>query len=221
MENNPMFLARDLEIRYGPALAFAAGELRVEAGERVALVGPNGSGKSTLLKALNGLVGPSSGCLLFEGEEASSSAALRRRSVYLHQQPYLMSGTISYNVSFGARARGSGRAASERRAREAMALLGLAGFERRRHRALSGGEAQRVALARSLASGADVLLLDEPTASADAASRDLIAGALLGQAAAGATIVFSTHDRGLARELATRSLVLERGRVVAAGEGAE
>jgi len=207
-----LFEARGLRIAFGPDAAFGPASLDVLSGERLALLGPNGSGKTTLLKALNGLVAPSSGSLLFRGEEAARSRELRARSVYLHQHPYIMAGTVEYNVAFGARARGLSRAAASERASEAMRLLGLEGFGRRRHRALSGGEAQRVALARALAAGADILLLDEPTASADSASRDLILAALRAWPRR-ATVVFSTHDPGLAAELADRTVTLERGAV--------
>jgi ABC-type multidrug transport system ATPase subunit len=207
----PLYEARGLELSYGEILAFGPASFSIAEGERLALLGPNGSGKTTLLKALNRLAQPSAGSLLFLGEDAARSGALRSRSVYLHQHPYIMAGTVSYNVCFGGRARGLGSAETERRAAEAMELLGLEGFGRRRHRALSGGEAQRVALARALAAGADVLLLDEPTASADAASRDLIVAALL--ARKGSTVIFSTHDEGLARRLADRTLVLDRGAI--------
>jgi len=155
-------------------------------GECLALLGPNGSGKTTLLKALGGLLKPAAGSLLFLGEEASSSRSLRRRGVYLHQAPYILSGSVSYNLYYGARARGLPRGAADDGVREALSLLGLSGFERRGHRELSGGEAQRVALARAFAAGADVLLLDEPTASADAASARLVLEALRARRAAGA-----------------------------------
>jgi energy-coupling factor transporter ATP-binding protein EcfA2 len=207
-----LFLITGAEFRYGRDLALALGGLALAEGETVALLGPNGCGKTTLLKALNGLLGPTAGRVLFKGVEASSSAELRARSVYLHQHPYLLTGTVAYNLRFGCRAAGLDRGGAEARCAELEALLGLSDFGRRRHRELSGGEAQRVALARALATGADVLLLDEPTASADAASRDLILSAL--RARRDATIVFSTHDAALAAGLADRVLSLERGLIV-------
>jgi ABC-type multidrug transport system ATPase subunit len=201
-------------VSHGPA--FKAEGLEIASGGCVALLGANGSGKTTFLKALNGLLRPSAGHLLFEGEDAFSSHGLRRRSVYLHQSPYILAGTVSYNVLFGARSRGFSPAESARRARSALRLLGLEGFERRGYRALSGGEAQRVALARALASGADVLLLDEPTASADAESAALVVKALRSRLDEGATIVFSTHDPAFAESLATRTLFLEAGKLFGA-----
>ncbi len=212
MSGKILYEARGLELRFGPSLAFGPASFDVREGERLALVGPNGSGKTTLLKVLNGLLAPSAGSIEFLGEDIARSGAMRARSVYLHQHAYIMAGTVSYNVAFGGRARGLPRPEVEARAARAMEALGLEDFGRRRHRALSGGEAQRVSLARAFAAGADVLLLDEPTASADSASRELILRALL--ARAGATIVFSTHDEGLASELADRILRLDRGAIV-------
>jgi tungstate transport system ATP-binding protein len=185
--------------------------LSIKRGERVALHGPNGSGKTSLLKLLNGLLLPSSGSISFLGEPTARSKLLRSRSVYLHQHPWLLAGTVAYNLSVaGERGRGERRAQAGRQA-ALLSRLGLQGFERRRGRLLSGGEAQRVALARALATGADVLLLDEPTASADAASQELIRSVLLEEAAAGATIILATHDQSLARALEARILLVEGG----------
>lgn len=187
--------------------------LDIGAKERVALVGPNGSGKTSLLKLLNALAVPRSGEILFEGEPASRSASLRRRSVYLHQHPFLFAATVAYNVGFGCARLGLSRAAREERVAAALARVGLAGFGRRRHRALSGGEAQRVALARALATGADVFLLDEPTASADTVSARLIVKVLEEEAARGATILIATHEKSLVEGFAARIIRLEGGRL--------
>jgi ABC-type multidrug transport system ATPase subunit len=212
MSDRALYEARGLELRFGPNLAFGPASFEIREGECLALVGPNGSGKTSLLKALNGLLAPVAGSLAFLGEDVAHSRAMRERSVYLHQHAYIMAGTVAYNVSFGGRARGLPRDQVEARVARAMALLGLEDLGRRRHRALSGGEAQRVSLARAFATGADVLLLDEPSASADSASRELILSAL--RSLGDATIVFSTHDDGLAAELADRSIRLERGAIV-------
>lgn len=212
MRGDAIYEARGLTLSFGTNQAFGPASFEIREGERLVLVGPNGSGKTTLLKALNGLVAPSAGSLSFLGEELGRSKALRERSVYLHQHTYVMAGSVAYNVSFGARARGFGRNEVEARAADAMALLGLEGLGRRRHRALSGGEAQRVGLARALAAGADVLLLDEPTASADSGSRELILAAL--RSRRGSTMVIATHDGEFATGLADRVFRLERGSIV-------
>jgi energy-coupling factor transporter ATP-binding protein EcfA2 len=217
MNAEPLFELRDLAFVYGgrnsQVLALSIPALAIGQGERVALLGPNGSGKTSLLKVLNGLASPASGLALFRGECIEGCAELRRRSVYLHQHPYLFAGSVSYNVSFGCRSRRLSRPEVAARVSARLALVGLSGFERRRHRALSGGEVQRVALARALATGADVFLLDEPTASADSASVVLVEAAIRAAAAEGATIVFSTHDATLAASLATRILHLDGGRI--------
>lgn len=214
-----LYRAESLAISYGgPCPAFSCPLLEIEEGSSVALLGPNGSGKTSLLKTLAALLEPASGRVLFEGEEVSASAALRRRAVYLHQQPYLLAGTVSRNLYYGGRARSLPEPEIEALMARAVDDLGLSGFVGRSARALSGGESQRVALARALASGADVLLLDEPTASADDASAVLIMRALRVRQEAGATIVFSTHDKELASSLATRVVRLEGGRVVEEGK---
>ncbi|MEI6386286.1 MAG: ABC transporter ATP-binding protein [Spirochaetota bacterium] len=215
MSADPLFSLSRLEFSHGrrnAALDLSIPMLRVVEGERLALFGHNGSGKTTLLKLLDGLIAPTSGKVDFLGAPAAQRARGDRR-VYLHQHPWLLAGTVSYNLHFGARARGMSRPAVAARTTELLALLGLKGFGPRRYRALSGGEAQRVALARALATGADILLLDEPTASADAESARLIRITLEAEARRGSTIIFSTHDPAFVRDFATRTLVLERGRI--------
>ena len=107
--------------------AFFAEALDIRKGECLALVGPNGSGKTTLLKALNGLLAPQAGSLLFLGEPAAGSAELRRRSVYLHQSPYILAGSVSYNVLYGARARGLEVGEAHGHARAACLFYGRGG----------------------------------------------------------------------------------------------
>jgi tungstate transport system ATP-binding protein len=212
-----LFELEDISLCLGGAEVLAIPSLQIGEGERLVLVGANGSGKTSLLKLLAALVAPSRGTVRFGDRPLGSNGAPSRRVVYLHQHPYIMAGSVSYNVEFGAKARGIRSAEASLRAAAAMRLLRLEGFGRRGHRALSGGEAQRVALARAICSGSDVLLLDEPTASADSSSRELIARVILEQAESGATIVLATHDVELADALAgaprARTMALERGRL--------
>ena len=190
----PLFRIRDLEIRYDsrrpghPDLSVS--RLDLYEGETVFLTGPNGSGKSTFLKALNALVEVHAGSLEYRG----GASAQRRETVYLHQHPYIFAGSVEYNTGFACRAARLDAAETKRRSEKAMTLVGLAGYSGRRHRQLSGGEAQRVALARVIASEAKVFLLDEPTASADAESARLISLALRTLASQGRTLLVATHD---------------------------
>jgi len=207
-----MYELTNVELRYGQRVALSIPSLRIDAGERVAFLGPNGSGKTSLLKLLDGLIAPSSGSVLRSGRPPSATDP-PPRSVYLHQYPYLLTGTVAYNVGFGCRARGMTTAEARKRIDSVMELLALGGMEKRSSRELSGGEAQRVALARALASGAEILLLDEPSASADATSAALIIQALRLCAEGGTTVVFSSHDETFAGALRPRTVRLAAGSI--------
>ncbi len=187
------------------------------------LFGPNGSGKSTLLKVLDGLVEAREGSVhrnfgFIPALGAGKAARDAPFSVYLHQHPYLFAGTVGYNAAFACRAGGQPRKESMARAEKALEIVGLSGYSSRRHRRLSGGEAQRVALARVIASDAKVLLLDEPTASADAGSASLVAFALRNLAAQGRVLIIATHDDALPSLVTPegngRILHMDRGRIV-------
>lgn len=228
MKDKALYSAKNLTFSWiaGQAPVLSLPGLEIEEGQCIALEGPNGSGKTTLLKLLNDLL-PSggesagfSGELWFRGEPVRRDAssfrprALRKSTVYMHQHPYVLSGSVAHNLSFVCRARGiSGQSAAETIA-TALALVGLEELATRKHKGLSGGEAQRLALARVIASGAEVLLLDEPTASADAASRDRIVEALAKLAEGGTTIIFSTHEKEITDRIAHRVLGFERGAII-------
>ena len=173
----------------------------------VAIVGPSGSGKSTLLRLLNRLADPSSGRVLFRGEDVTGLDVLdlRRRVCLVAQLPALHDGSVAENVTFGPRL--AGREADVGRA---LSLAGLdASFAARDRAQLSVGEQQRVMLARALALEPEVLLLDEPTSALDAASRDAIEATLRRlRSEVGAAVVVVTHDEGQAQRLADHTVRL-------------
>jgi molybdate transport system ATP-binding protein len=204
-------------------------ELAVATGELVVLLGPNGAGKTTLLRALAGLVAPDHGRVALDGvvledTGAGVHVATERRPVGFVFQDYLLFPHLSAleNVAFGLRARGTPRAEARRRAAAWLERVGLAEHARSRPRALSGGQAQRVALARALVSDPRLLLLDEPLAALDAASRAEVRRDLRRHLASfDGTRLLVTHDPLEAIALADRLVVLEGGTVTQTGTPAQ
>lgn len=208
----PLFELRGVHARLGPSgqvHALRGIDLRVQAGERVALVGTNGSGKSTLLRALMGL-------LPVDGE---LRRAPDQRAALVFQRPYLMRLSALRNVALGLWLQGHSWAQARTRAREALARVGLDALADRNARALSGGQQQRLALARAWAQQPSIWLLDEPTASLDPQARHeveaLIHDFTSGDAVPPKTLIFSSHHLGQVRRLATRVVYLEGGHVLA------
>ena len=197
--------------------------LEVAPGETVAVLGPNGAGKTTLLRALAGLVALDSGRVVLGGVELEGPGtyvAPQRRPVGVVFQDYLLFPTMSArdNVAFGLRARGMGRAAARTVADGWLERFGLAEAAGSRPGRLSGGQQQRVALARALACEPAMLLLDEPLAALDAATRQDVRRELRRHLAGFDGVrILVTHDPLDAYALADRVVVLEVGRVVQEG----
>jgi osmoprotectant transport system ATP-binding protein len=209
--------------RYASALALDGVSLEVARGECVFLVGPSGCGKTTLLKAVNRLVEPDAGSVRVDGRDVRESAPheLRRRIGYAFQEvglfPHL---TVAENVGITPLLLGWGR---ERIAARVDALLervelAPAKFRARRPDELSGGQAQRVGLARALAAEPEVLLLDEPFGALDPATRDRLQQSFGGlRRELGLTVLFVSHDMAEALLLADRIAVMDAGRIVQLG----
>jgi sulfonate transport system ATP-binding protein len=192
-------------------------DLEVGAGEVVALLGASGCGKSTLLRLVAGLDRPTAGQVLVDGAEVDG---IEQRAAVVFQEPRLLPWrTLAENVAFGLPA-GAGRAAGSDDVARALDTVGLAAFARYRPRAVSGGMAQRTALARALVRRPGVLLLDEPFAALDALTRlrmqDLVDDV---QRTTGATVLLVTHDVDEALQLADRVVVLAPDPERAAGSG--
>ncbi|MEI7753003.1 MAG: ABC transporter ATP-binding protein [Actinomycetota bacterium] len=201
-----MLEVRELSIRFEQRVLFAQASLTVADGEIVALLGPSGSGKSTLLKVIAGLLDPDEGRVLLDNVDITTVPTHRRDIGMVFQNEQLFPHrNVAQNIEFGLRMR---RWSSQRRAQrvsELLDLVGMSGFEQRRVTDLSGGEAKRVALARTLAPSPRIVLLDEPLTGLDRELHDQLARDLHQLLCATATTaLIVTHDRDEAAVLATR-----------------
>jgi tungstate transport system ATP-binding protein len=181
------------------------------------LIGPNGAGKTTLLRAAMGLIPVSRGRITWGGRDTAAP----ERLAILFQRPVMLRRSTAGNVRYALAAAGVPRAARNQRAAELLALVGLEGLERRPARRLSGGEQQRLALARALTRDPAVLFLDEPTASLDPAATKAIEDIVRAVTARGVKVVMSTHDLGQAKRLAGDVVLLHRGRLIESGSASE
>jgi osmoprotectant transport system ATP-binding protein len=213
--------------RYGETLAVDGVSLEVARGECLFLVGPSGCGKTTTLKLVNRLAEPDAGAVLVGGRDVRASAPheLRRRIGYAFQQvglfPHL---TVAENVGVTPALLGWERARIAARVDALLALVELepGGFRGRRPAELSGGQAQRVGLARALAAEPELLLLDEPFGALDPPTRDRLQQSFARiRSELGLTVMFVSHDMTEALLLADRIAVMDAGRVVQLGAPAE
>lgn len=206
---------RGLTLARGGQTVLRDVELDLALGEILALVGPNGTGKSTLLQALAGLLPPVAGTLRLgplDLGDAASRRAWRQRVTLVFQDPLLFDATVSANLASGLRLRGMGRTACAPRVAHWAARLGITPLLDRNARTLSGGEAQRTALARALALEPEILFLDEPFSALDAPTREALLQELAGiLRETGTAAVLVTHHLSEALRLADRLGVLLGG----------
>ncbi len=210
----------DLIVRREGRTVLDIESLSVEEGDVLAIVGPNGAGKSTLFLALASLLKADRGQILFNGSPMDSFGALayRRRIALVLQEPLLLDMSVYENVAIGLRFRRTSGTEVAERAEHWMARLGIAHLSDRPARKLSGGEAQRVSLARAFVLQPDLLLLDEPFSSLDAPTRaSLLRDLRSVLAETKMTTIFITHDMQDALRLATRMGVLLEGRIEQSG----
>ena len=195
--------------RYDRRCALRLARFAFAPGRRYAVIGPNGSGKTTLLRVLCGALAPDEGCVQIPAD-------MRETLGYMPQHPYAFDFSVLRNVMMALPGTG---ADAQRAANGALLRVGLDGFARRRGTALSGGEAQRMALARMIVRPRKLLVLDEPTSATDIAGNDMVERALLDYCKeTGCTLVFATHSPAQAGRLAQEVLVLDGGELVESGD---
>ena len=181
----------------------------IKSGGITLIMGPNGAGKSVLLRLLHGLDEPDVGAIQW-GQYTPTHSKLRQRQAMVFQKPVLLRRSAAANIDFALRLNGP---ADQDRRNQLLQLVGLGGREQHPARSLSGGEQQRLALARALATSPDILFLDEPTANLDPASTQIIEDIVRAESQAGTKIIFVTHDIGQAQRLAADVLFLHQGRL--------
>ena len=185
--------------------------LTVEAGPRTVLLGPNGAGKSLLLRLCHGLLRPTSGTIRWA---KSDPATLRRAQAFVFQRPVLLRRTAAANVDYALATAGMPRRARTAKVEQALRDVGLLQLADRPARVLSGGEQQRLALARASALEPSVLFLDEPTANLDPSATRTIEEVIDAMARSGVKIIMTTHDLGQARRHADEVVFLHKGRLI-------
>ena len=207
----PLFHLHDLHVDRGGRRVLDVGDLDLAGGQLTAIVGPNGAGKTTLLRVLAGVQAIDGGTLQVNGGTVDA-ATLRRDATLVAQTPFLFHRSVRANVAFGLHARG---VADDRRVRAALDAVGLRHLADRPAWKLSGGEAQRVAVARALAIDPPVYLFDEPTANVDREYVAVIEDLITALAARGRTVILTSHRLEQAYRLGERVLSMLGGRIVA------
>ena len=198
--NEPLLVFRGIEKTYAETNILRNVDISLYPGKCILLSGNNGSGKTTLLKIIAGLETPSRAEIELSGKSQSWKSAIRsirREIIYLHQQPYLLSGTVESNVSYGLRFTHLNRKQLRESVKEALEWTGLSDVAKQQAKTLSGGVQQRVAFTRAWILKPKVLLLDEPVANMDIESRKQACDLLKRMKSEGMSIVITSHDTNI------------------------
>jgi tungstate transport system ATP-binding protein len=197
---SPLLTIHRLHKQFGPRILLAIEDLTIHAASAYVLTGVNGCGKSTLLRILCGLEPAQVGELSFLGQPvrlASMPPAMRRAVVYVHQHPVMFATSVAANIAYGLVARGEPTSVIAPLVDEAMVWAGITHLRHSRCDRLSGGEKQRIALARARILSPKLLLLDEPTANLDGAAREQVIALIPDLVRSGSSVVMACHDRDL------------------------
>ena len=200
---------KDLSVILGPKIILDKINCKIKSNSITAVLGPNGAGKSIFLQTINGLFSVQSGRLTFNLMEINQE--IRKQQAMVFQNPVLLRRTVIANLQFISNLRNK---ESNRLLKKILSKVGLEGYEKKPARLLSGGEKQRLSMARALIINPNLLLLDEPTANLDPYSLNLIEDLVLEENSIGKTIIFTTHDMSQAKRLATDVIFLNKGKVL-------
>ena len=216
----PLIELLDLNQRHGPRTTLKGISLSIEKGEILTVIGPTGSGKTTLLRLIDQLDTPASGKVLFDGREVAPRlrTKVRRQISMVLQKPVVFDASVYDNVAYPLRVRRGDRKAIPEKVNAMLKTVGLDGYQKRKARTLSGGETQKVALARAIITDPQVLLLDEPTANLDPVSLNSIEELILRfNRDNGMAIVIATHEMAQGQRLAHRIGVMMDGELIQVG----
>ena len=215
-----IFKVRNLERVYNNKIILDVDNLNFQEGKIYAIVGPNGSGKTTLLNILNLLEKPDEGQIFFYEQEItnksnSDTLEIRRKITLVNQDPFLFNSTVYDNIAYGLKIRSIPSKVQKSRIKSALNIVGLSGFKDRKANQLSGGEAQRVVIARALVIEPEVLFLDEPTANVDQKHIDVVEIIIKKiRKEIKTTVIFTTHDLSQAYRLADEVISLLDGKII-------
>ena len=213
--------ATELSQRFGTRDVLRSISLTVERGEILAIIGPTGAGKTTLLRLIDQIDTPASGKVLFDGIEVTRRLRtnVRRQISMVLQKPVVFDASVYDNVAYPLKVRKYDRKDIPEKVNAMLKIVGLDGYQKRKARTLSGGETQKVALARALITQPQVLLLDEPTANLDPVSLNSIEELILRfNRANGMAIVIATHEMAQGQRLAHRIGVMMEGELIQVGK---
>jgi len=200
---------KDLSVILGQKIILDKINCKIKSNSITAVLGPNGAGKSIFLQTINGLFSIQSGRLNFNLMEINQE--IRKQQAMVFQNPVLLRRTVIANLQFISNLRNK---ESNRLLKKILSKVGLEGYEKKPARLLSGGEKQRLSMARALIINPNLLLLDEPTANLDPYSLNLIEDLVLEENSIGKTIIFTTHDMSQAKRLATDVIFLNKGKLL-------
>jgi tungstate transport system ATP-binding protein len=203
----------ELQKNYRAVKALQSVSLNLQGGKIIILLGVNGAGKSTLMRILSGLENADSGTIFFNNQ-STNPKAMRQVSTLVFQKTAMFSMNVYDNLAYGLKIRKVPKEEIHKKIRDALEAVRLSGFEKRRAKKLSGGEQQRIALARAFLLDSNVLLLDEPTANLDPNSAAIIEKAIVAKKSSDRIIIMATHNLNQARRMADEIVHIHNGEIV-------